>query len=380
MHEATGQQLAQDPRGAACGLELVHIGIAIGVHAGQQWHHGREFIKVRPVDQDARAARNRHPVDQVVGGAARGQQGHHGVDDAALVHQLADGGEAVAALADVEHGAQRLAGEGLARLGARRFKRRAGHMQAHGFQQHLVAVGRAVKRAGARAVVRSGLGLEQLVAPHQALCVLLAHLGFVLVRQARAHGACGHKHAGQVAIVQRTDQQARHDLVAHAQQQRAIKHIVGQRYRSGHGNGIAGEQRQLHAGRALRHAVAHRGHTARHLHRGAQLGGFVAQDGGVALVRLVGREHVVVGRDDADVGRLLDRDLELVGTRQRRIGMGQVGAAHAVLGGLASDHGIDACKVGAAGVCAALDNALGHARYNWVHGSLHRWVARPRAG
>ena len=41
--------------------------------------------------RNARAARNRHPVDQVVGGAARGQQGHHGVDDAALVHQLADG-------------------------------------------------------------------------------------------------------------------------------------------------------------------------------------------------------------------------------------------------------------------------------------------------
>ena len=38
-------------------------------------------------------------------------------------------------------------------------------MQAHGFQQHLVAVGRAVKRAGAGAVVRGGLGLEQLVAP-----------------------------------------------------------------------------------------------------------------------------------------------------------------------------------------------------------------------
>ncbi|MNT42268.1 hypothetical protein D3C72_1786850 [compost metagenome] len=40
VHEAAGQQLAQDPRGATCGLELVHVGIAIGVHAGQQRHGG----------------------------------------------------------------------------------------------------------------------------------------------------------------------------------------------------------------------------------------------------------------------------------------------------------------------------------------------------
>src|SRR3989344_592645 len=174
-------------------------------------------------------------------------------------------------------------------------------------------------------------------------------------------------------------EKARHDLVAHAQQQRAIEHIVGQRYRSGHGNGIAGKQRQLHAGRALRDAIAHGRHAACHLHRGAVLGGLIAQHGGVTLVGLVGRQHVVVGRDHADVGRLFDRDLELVRARQCRIGMGQIGTAHAVLCGLAGDHGVDACEVSAAGVCAALDNALGHARYNWVHGSLHRWVAGPRA-
>ena len=80
------------------------------------------------------------------------------------------------------------------------------------------------------------------------------------------------------------------------------------------------------------------------------------------------------------VGLALLAQPDLVLRRGCGIGMGQVGAAHAVLGGLASDHGVNAGKVGAAGVCAALDNALGHARYNWVHGSLHRWVARPRAG
>jgi hypothetical protein len=50
---------------------------------------------------------------------------------------------------------------------------------------------------------------------------LLAHLGLVAVRQAAAHRPGRHEDAGQVAEVQRADQQAGHDLVADAQQQRA---------------------------------------------------------------------------------------------------------------------------------------------------------------
>ena len=167
-----------------------------------------------------------------------------------------------------------------------------------------------------------------------------------------------------MSVVQRANQKARHDLVAHTQQQCAIKNIMGQRYRSGHGNGIAREQRQLHAGRALRDAVAHGGHAASHLHRGLVAGRFVAQDGGIALVGLMGRQHVVVRRHNADVGGLFNRDPELVGARQCGEGMGQIGAAHAVLGGFAVDHGIHADKIGGAGACAALGDASRHARYN----------------
>jgi hypothetical protein len=52
-----------------------------------------------------------------------------------------------------------------------------------------------------------------------------------------------------VAEVQRADQQARDDLVADAQQQRGIEHVVRQRDRRAHRDRVAREQVELHAGR-----------------------------------------------------------------------------------------------------------------------------------
>ena len=75
-------------------------------------------------------------------------------------------------------------------------------MQTHGFKQHLVAVGRAVKRAGARAVVTLELSIQQLVTPNQSLRRQFAHTGFFLVRQARGHGPRRYKHRRQVAKMQ----------------------------------------------------------------------------------------------------------------------------------------------------------------------------------
>ena len=64
---------------------------------------------------------------------------------------------------------------------------------------------------------------------------------------------------------------------------------------------IAREQRQLHALKALRDAVAHRRHAARDLRDRADLARRFADDVGITLVRRVRREHVVVGGDDADI-------------------------------------------------------------------------------
>jgi hypothetical protein len=92
--------------------------------------------------------------------------------------------------------------------------------------------------------------------------VALAHLGLLLVGDAGRHRPGRHEDHRQVAEAQRADQQARHDLVAHAQAQRRVEHVVRQRHRGGHGDHVAREQRQLHAGAALGHAVAHRRHAA----------------------------------------------------------------------------------------------------------------------
>jgi hypothetical protein len=72
---------------------------------------------------------------------------------------------------------------------------------------------------------------------------------------------------------------------------------------------VSREQAQLHAGRALRDAVAHGRHAAGHLGRGAQAARLVLDQVGVMLQRLVRRQHVVVGVDDADVGRAFGHHL-----------------------------------------------------------------------
>ena len=177
-------------------------------------------------------------MNQVIGRAAGCQQRHHRVDDTAFIHHPANRCKSFA-LGDVQHRAHGFTCQLITHGSARVHKGRAGHMQAHGFEQHLVAVGGAVKRAGAGAVVSSRLGLQQLRTTNQALCRLLAHFAFFVVGQARSHGACGHKHRGQMTEVQCANQEAGHDLVANAQHQRGIEHIMAQRHRRGHGDHIA---------------------------------------------------------------------------------------------------------------------------------------------
>ena len=235
-------------------------------------------------------------------------------------------------------------------------------MQAHGFEQHLVAVGGAVEGASAGGVVGRLLGLQQFAPAHQALRSLLAHLGLGVVGQAAGHGPCRHKHGGQVPEMQRTDQQARHDLVAHAQHQRGVEHVVAQRDGRGHGDGVAAEQAQLHAWGALGDTVAHGGHPAGDLGRGAKAAGLVLDDVGVMRQRLVGRQHVVVGVDDADVGRLFGHDAQAVVARDGSQRMCDVGATHTIGAGGAVQVAVEHCQIRLPGRCAALLDAPGQLR------------------
>ena len=371
VHQAGVQQFADHIGRPTRRLELVHIGCPIRVHARQQGHDGRQFIEVAPVDHDAGRTGHGHPVDEVVGGAAGGQQRHHRIDDAALVHHATDWRMPRLAGARLQHGAHRRLRECGAQVVVRVHEGRARHMQAHGLQQHLVAVGRAVEGAGARAMVGGRFRLEQLVPAHQPLRGLLADLGLVAVAQARAHGTGRNEDRRQMPEVQRADQQARHDLVAHAQQQHAVEHIMAERHGRGPGNRVAREQAQLHPWLALGDPIAHGRHTTGHLQRGPAGAGSLAQGLRVAFVGLMGRQHVVVGSDHGQVRCLFRHHAELVRPRQGRKGMRHIGAAHAVSPSRACGHSVTQGQVGAAGVGAAPHDAFGDRLQHGVQALRH---------
>ena len=234
-------------------------------------------------------------------------------------------------------------------------------MYAHHFHHHLIGIGRAVKRAGAGAVVRTHFAFKQRVAPDFAFGETLAGAGFFLVADAAGHRARGHEDCGQVAAAQRTYHQAGDDFVAHAHQQRAVKHLVRQADGGTHRNHVARKQRKLHAFVALGDAVAHRGRAAGHLCRRAVFLRFVLNQVGEIFERLVCGNHVVVGRDDAQVrhGWLLHLDFD--GFGHRRIAVRQIGTAQAVaLHAPLPFVGFGALQVGGAGGAAAFDDALGN--------------------
>ena len=165
-------------------------------------------------------------------------------------------------------------------------------------------------------------------------------------------------------------EQAGDDLVAHAQHQRAVEHIVAQRNSGGHGDRVAREQTELHARVALRDAVAHGRHTACHLRACTMAAGLVLDQVRVVLQRRMRGQHVVVGVDDADMrraralylhhhaNRVQAAGAALVGLVHGRKSVGDVGATHALRTGRARCHGGKLGQIGAAGGRAALHDAL----------------------
>ena len=131
-----------------------------------------------------------------------------------------------------------------------------------------------------------------------------------------------------MAEAQCADQQPGHDLVANAEQRRGIEHAMTQGDRGTHRDHVAAEQRQVHARLALRHAVAHRRHPARNLRGRSGLAGENLDLLGIAPVRLMRRQHVVIGGDDADVGAGKRLDRLLVVTRGREP-VSEIAARHA---------------------------------------------------
>ena len=142
----------------------------------------------------------------MVGRTTGGQQADHGVDDGALVDLLIERTVLAAGFGVANGLLGGVAGERFAHLGARVDERGTRQVQAHHFHHQLIGVGGAVEGAGAGAVVRVGLRLQQLLAAHLAFGVELANARFLLVRQAARHRACGYEHGGQVTKARRANE------------------------------------------------------------------------------------------------------------------------------------------------------------------------------
>ena len=213
-------------------------------------------------------------------------------------------------------------------------------------------------------MIRSLLGREQGGAVDLPERKLLANARLRVVGQSGRHRTRRNKCRRQVAELQRTDQQAGHDLVADSQAQRAIEHAVRQRYGGGQRNRVAREQRQLHAVVALGDAIAHRRHASGHLRRRAVRARRRADALGVVLVRPVRRQHVVVGGDDGEIGLSLLAHQDLVGLGHRRVGVGDVGAAQRAACRTGHGHRIEHRPVrGASDAAAGLDSP-GHGMHD----------------
>ena len=99
------------------------------------------------------------------------------------------------------------------------------------------------------------------------------------------------------------------------EQRHRVEHAVAERNRGRHRDHIAAEQRQVHAWLALGHAVAHRRNAAGDLRGRADFARENLHLLGITAVRLMRRQHVVVGSYDPDVrpGEMTDRRLIFAG-------------------------------------------------------------------
>ena len=224
-------------------------------------------------------------------------------------------------------------GQRLAQLGARVDEGRARQVQAHDLDHAPGWSWRCRRRCRCRGSGRTADSASSSspwpTLPSANSCRVRA---LTLLGRPEVIGPAGHEDRRQMAEVQRADQQARHDLVADAEQQRGVEHVVRERDRGGHGDDVAAVERQLHARAALRDAVAHGGHAAGELGDAARLADGRLEDRRVGLVRLVRRQHVVVARHDRHARLDVGPQVQLVGGSRGGEAVGEVGAAQARAG------------------------------------------------
>jgi hypothetical protein len=305
---------------------MVHVGDAVGIDAGQERDGIGKIGHILPGDLQAGGRGDGDEVERVIGRTAGGVQADEAVDDGLLVDDVADRRVVIALGGERQSAASGFAGQRIAQRRAWIDEAGARQVQAHDFHQHLVGIGGAVERAGAGRMVGLGLGFQQFGAADLAFHIELADAALFIVGQARRHRAGGHEDGRQMAEGQCADEQAGHDLVADAEIDGGIEHVVAERNGRRHGDDIAREQAQVHALLALGHAIAHGGHATGDLGGGAHFARRGFDDVGIELIGLMGRQHVVIGGDDAEVERRRAGKLRLFGRRAGGEAVGEVAA------------------------------------------------------
>ena len=208
------------------------------------------------------------------------------------------------------------------------------------------------------AVVGFGFGFEQGVTIDLAFGEELPNLGLLVVGEPGGHRPGGDEDGRQVTEGQRPDDEAWHDLVANAEINSGVEGLMRQRNGGRQRDDFAREQRKLHAGLALSDAVAHGRHAARHLGDAAGLSGRPADHLGVGLVGLMGRQHVVVGRDDREVGAAAVAQHGLIADPASRKAVRLVGAAETLAPWTGLGRRGDPVEVAAPAIMAAVHDPL----------------------
>ncbi len=155
------------------------------------------------------------------------------------------------------------------------------------------------------------------------------------------------------------DHETRHDLVADAEIERGVEHLVRQADGGAQRNHVARKQRQLHARFALRHAIAHSRDATGDLCHGTEIAGGGADEFREALIGLMRREHVVIGGDDADIGRIALGEFGLVAGAAGGKAMREIGATELLARRLFFRCLGDPLKIAATTVMAAFDDPFG---------------------
>ena len=216
-------------------------------------------------------------------------------------------------------------------------------------------------------MIGTAFGLKELVFSNLSFGIKLPDPLLFLIGKPRGHRSTRDKKHRQMAEAKRTDQQARDNLVANPEQCRGIEHSVAERDRRSKRDDVAAEQRQIHPGLTLGHAIAHCRNAARDLRGRAH---FASEDlhlVGISAIRLMRREHVIISSDNADIGasKMADRLLVLArgGKAVGEIAAAETGAADPLLLLVGDEF-----EVASAGRLGSLDDPVG----NGCNGGMKR--------